>query len=175
MRGWEEETHPSSFHVYLELWIPKSFGHLWKHAEHKTEPVCLLLLPSMQWELNCSIKRRTSKSWSLGIGAGLTSGRGIVRVGVERGNSLADTVSTEAKWQAVMGQNCLRKDQGGKTNIWKDTGCVEGDLPIWQLRGQATKGKRRNQNSPFVVWIWLWGRGKFCLQNSVVLNYFLAM
>lgn len=74
--------------------------------EHKTESV-LFTVATFH-----AVRAKLLKSWSLGIGAGLTSGRGLVTAGVERGSSLEDNVNTEAKWQQVTGQNYLYKDWG---------------------------------------------------------------
>lgn len=146
MRDWEEETHPPSFHIHLELWIPKNLDTCENMWNTKQSLCCLLLLPSMQWELNCSIKHRTSKSWSLGTGAGLTSGRRLVRAGVKRGSSLEDNVNTEAKWQEVMGQKYLYKDQGQVKDKHMERYRVCGGGPA-HMAVEGTRNKWQKEKS----------------------------
>lgn len=156
MRDWREQTHQFSFHMYLELWIPKSLDSCKNIWNTKKEPVlstvatCCAVRDKLQHKLQ-DTKILVIGNLSCPSSLGLTSGREVVRAGVERGSSQAGSGSREANWQEAMGQNGLCKDQGAKqkTNTRKDTGCVQGDLPRWQLRGEATKGKRRKQKSPF--------------------------
>lgn len=146
MRDWEE-THPPSFYIHLELWIPKSLDSCENMWNTKQSLCCLLLLPSMQWELNSSIKCRTLKSWSLGNWSWTHQWEGSSQSRGGKGEQFGRQCKHWGKMTKVIGQNHLCKDlEASKRQTY---GKIQGNCPYGSWGDKQQKAKGEIKTLPF--------------------------